>query len=204
MDKKRQDEIKKYFDGLYRSGITPWKNHPEEPQLNRFISLLRETNRDAKVLDVGCGDGWISIKLAESSFEVWGIDGSHKAIELAKALSSQEGVQFKTHFQVGDVLNLPYKKEFFDAAIDRGLFHHILPVNRSEYLNNILRVLKKGALFYLTVFSKKNPKGIGQMFDNREVEKIFSSHFKITYSSADKLSAKAPAHLLHFIMRKIT
>lgn len=87
--------------------------------------------------------------------------------------------------------------------MDRGLFHHILPENRDKYLKNILRVLKPNSLVYLSVFSDKNPLGIGQLFTKELVEKIFGPDFKIKYFKGDPYPTDAPAHLLHFILTSI-
>lgn len=202
MDRKEQDEIKKHFDRMHLTGILPWKHHPPEPALAYFLSYLKDNMPEAKLLDIGCGDGWITIKAAKTSFESWGIDGSETAISHAKQAAAEENVQEKVHFRVGDALALPYDPDFFDALIDRGLFHHILPENRSLYLENILRVLKQNSFMYLAVFGKNNPEGIGQRFSQADIESIFGSVFSLIYSKEDPSETDAPAHLLHFILKR--
>lgn len=197
-----QNDIKEHFERMYQAGNTPWKEHPPEPALSYFFKYLKENSPKAKLLDIGCGDGWISIKAAKLSFAVWGIDGSTTAIANAKESALREGLQDKVHFQVGNALDLPYKQNFFDALIDRGLFHHILPANRLVYLENILRVLKKKSFVYLAVFSHKNPVGIGQRFTKEEVDDLFGPHFKLMYDDQDPYPTPAPAHLLHFVLKR--
>ncbi|MCL5432910.1 MAG: class I SAM-dependent methyltransferase [Patescibacteria group bacterium] len=202
MDSRAQNEIKIYFDKLYQSGVTPWKEHPPEEMLERFLKYLKEKTSDTKVLDIGCGDGWISIKVAQFSFEVWGIDSSETAIEHARVLAKDNSLDYKAHFQVGDALNLPYKNNNFDALIDRGLFHHILPENRNVYLQNILRVLRKKSYIYLAVFSEKNFEGIGQRFTKKDIGDIFGQYFKIVYFDEDPYPSNAPAHLIHLVFER--
>jgi len=154
-DRIQQKHIQEHFERMFRAGDTPWVSSGPEPALEDFFELLAHTYPKARVLDIGCGNGWISIQAVQQGFEVWGIDSSETAIEEATLDAQAAWVTEKTHFQVGDVLDLPYEDHFFDAIIDRGLFHHILPENRALYRKNILRILKPKSVFYLAVFSTK-------------------------------------------------
>lgn len=202
MKLEEQKQIQEHFEGMYQRGLKPWTEHGDGPLLSDFFQLLKLTNPKAKILDIGCGNGWISIAAAKQGFDVWGIDSSETGIKEAKAKAKAVGVEKKTHFEVGDALNLPYDDNFFDALIDRGLFHHILPENRPLYFSNILPVLTPQALFYLSVFSMKNPKGIGQLFSKSLVKNLFGKHFQIRDFTVDPYPTNAPAHILHFILER--
>ncbi|OGG08204.1 hypothetical protein A3D05_05720 [Candidatus Gottesmanbacteria bacterium RIFCSPHIGHO2_02_FULL_40_24] len=202
MNLQSQNDIKNHFDRLYQADVTPWKNHPPEPAFYRFMNILKTDIPGAKILDIGCGDGWISQKAAKLSFEVWGIDSSETAINQAKGNTRANAINGKMHFRTGDALSLPYQTAFFDALLDRGLFHHILPENRRLYFKNILRVLKKKSYLYLAVFSYRNPENIGQRFEKNDVVNEFYPFFKIKNYSEDPFEHFAPAHLLHFIMER--
>ncbi|MFA5136026.1 MAG: class I SAM-dependent methyltransferase [Patescibacteria group bacterium] len=202
MNKQRQEDIKQHFEKLYQSGVTPWTDHPLEPALAYYMTYLKEKKPNAKILDLGCGDGWISVQAAKASFETWGIDSSPTAIESAKKRAQKERLDTKTHFLVGDALDLPYEDNFFDALVDRGLFHHVLVENRQAYLNNVVRVLKKKSVMYLAVFSDKNSMGIGQMFTKKSVSDLFGDRFSIVYFQQDPYPTSAPAHLIHFILKR--
>lgn len=202
MNLNDQKRIGQHFELMYQADQKPWTEHGPEPALKEFLKLLKKKYQAAKVLDIGCGDGWISILAAKAGHKVWGIDASVTAIIEAEETARQEGVGQKTHFQVGDALNLPYPKNFFDAAIDRGLFHHILPENHPVYFENILKVLKPESLAYLSVFSTKNPVGIGQLFTPELVDELFGKDFKTIFFEQDPFPTEAPAHLMHFILER--
>lgn len=170
----------------------------------KFLEILDNRGSPAKIIDIGCGDGWISLQAAARGHYVWGIDSSPKAIEQANKVAREKELEKKTDFRVGDALNLPYDENAFDAMIDRGLFHHILPDNRLLYFENVDRVLKNGSLVYLSVFSRRNPLGIGQRFEKEDIEELFSPYFKTIDFFRDPLITIAPAHLLHFILQKKT
>src|SRR3989339_674531 len=217
MDIAEQKQIQEHFERMYQFGQKPWTEHRPEPSLGKFFEILRtsrlakftlspieglarrvKVSIPAKILDIGCGNGWISIKAAKAGFEVWGIDSSETAIEEAIETAKDEGIEGNTDFQVGDALNLPYDESFFDALIDRGLFHHILPENRIAYFDNILRVLRSESLIYISVFSDKNPVGIGQLFTKELMEGLFGKNFTSIYYKEDPHLSDSPAHLLHF------
>lgn len=202
MDLHRQRHIQEHFDRLYRQGVKPWTEHGVEPPLDSFLKRLKEWRQRAQVLDLGCGDGWIAIRAAENGHPVWGIDSSKTAIEEANAAAREAGVAKRVLFTVGDGLNLPYEDEFFDAAVDRGFFHHVLPENQPLYFANLPRVLRIGALFYLVVFSMHNPVGIGQRFMPKTVTALFEPFFRVISIEADPFPTDSPAHLLHVTMER--
>lgn len=202
MNTEEQKRISEHFERMWRQGVTPWLSHKPEPLLQKYFQLLTKIFGMAKVLDIGCGNGWIALLAAKEGHEAWGIDSSDEAIKEANDNAKEEGFSDLAHFQVGDALNLPYQDSFFDGLVDRGLFHHILPQNRDNYLENILRVLKPKSLVYLSCFSDKNPLGIGQLFTKELIEKIFGPNFKILYFQEDPYPNDTPAHLLHFILKR--
>lgn len=56
--------------------------------------LKRSLSPDARVLDVGCGNGVISRHLGRMGFNVLGIDVSDKTIEKARSINPMPNVQF--------------------------------------------------------------------------------------------------------------
>ena len=203
MDVEKQKKIQENFEKMFQDGQKPWVDIGMEPALDKFFQVLSSKYPNAKILDIGCGDGWISIRAAREGFETWGIDSSETAIKEATDIAKEAEVNKATHFKVGDALNLPYEDNFFDALIDRGLFHHVLPENRSLYFQNILRVLKQRSLMYLHVFSTKNERSMGQLFTPEMIQELFGSDFTIIFSDEDPYPPKGyPVHLLHFIMER--
>ncbi len=197
----RQRDISKRFEERYQQDDTPWTRHPPEPMVDRFLAFLQDEKPDARVLDIGCGDGWLSLKAAERGLEVWGIDSSKTAIERARRESQRRGLSDRVEFSVGNALELAYEDDFFDAMLDRGLFHHILPENRSLYFDNILRVLKPRSYIYLSVFSTRSV-GEKNQFTRQDIEELYTS-FRIVAYEEDPYPTSAPAHLLHFIMERV-
>lgn len=97
---------------------------------------------------------------------------------------------------------MKYENNFFDVIIDRGLFHHILPKNRDPYIKNILKVTKKKSLIYLSVFSQRNEGSGFEPFDEEKILKYFGKNYSIDHFQADPFPTTAPAHLVHFILKR--
>ncbi len=99
----------------------------------------------AGILEVGCGPGQLSIRLARShGFAVTGLDLDPAMIERADAnarrSSGDDGP--RPTFVVGDVAALPFADESFDVVISTFSMHHW--ADRTAGLNEIARVLRPG------------------------------------------------------------
>jgi methionine biosynthesis protein MetW len=105
---------------------------------------LLEKHEKGKILDIGCGDGFISSIIAKGTgAEVHGLDISRHAVSKAK----ERGIAAK-------VLNLdrhtlPFKEDSFDAVFCGDVLEH---VNDTEnLLDNINHVLKPSGYLILSI-----------------------------------------------------
>ena len=107
-----------------------------------FITALA---KGAKVLDLGCGAGNDSAKLAASGLSVEGIDLSDKLIEIAKKKNPS------LKFIQGDILNLPYDDNSFDGIFAKASLLHIAKKDMPKALNEIKRVLRAEGVLHITI-----------------------------------------------------
>jgi ubiquinone/menaquinone biosynthesis C-methylase UbiE len=132
----------------------PWGKYPSE-SLIRFIAInFYKSNRsEIKILEVGCGTGANIWYISREGFSAYGIDGSKTAIEIAKKRLEEENLH--GNLVVGDIINLPYEDNFFDAVIDVECLYANNFENTQLILKEINRVLKNDGLFYSRTLSDK-------------------------------------------------
>src|SRR5215218_7989779 len=82
--------------------------------------LNQSLGKDARILDVGCGNGVISRHLGKQGFTVLGIDVSQKTIDTARALTHIPNVQF----QKMSAEELVATGETYDAVICSEVLEH--------------------------------------------------------------------------------
>jgi SAM-dependent methyltransferase len=101
-----------FFDDPY-SQLFPF---PDAAQTDKEVDALAELlpAPPARVLDVACGQGRHSIRLARRGYEVVGIDAS--ASFLATARAAATGVPVAVEFVESDMRDLGYDQEF-DVAL---------------------------------------------------------------------------------------
>jgi ubiquinone/menaquinone biosynthesis C-methylase UbiE len=111
-------------------------------------------NGEGKALDIGCGNGALTIKLANkfSAAKVTGIDYWGAQWEYSKgtceANAQAEGVADRVQFQKASASKLPFEDNYFDAAVSNFCFHEVTDVrDKREVIREALRVVKKGGKF---------------------------------------------------------
>lgn len=191
------------FEDMYQRGDMPWIDPKgnEPPEVKEFVHALVALNiKKPVVVDMGCGNGWISVMLAKRSCVVYGIDASGSAINKAKALAEKEGVRSLVDFRLGDVTNLPYQPRSFDGAFDRGLFHHIPGGFIERYKKELLRVLRDKSIYSLSHFSLRTPLSYGVPRAKSEIEEFFGKEFDLISFHEDPIVEEP--HLNHYVFRR--
>lgn len=127
-----------------------WKN----PSIESYYLVNRWKSQDKKdFLDLGCGLGRHSILFGKNGFNVDCFDISKEAIEKTKEWAEKEGLQFK--YQIGDMLNIPYDRDSFDAILCRNVISHTDTEGMKKVVQELKRVLRKNGECYITLGSKE-------------------------------------------------
>jgi SAM-dependent methyltransferase len=91
--------------------------------------------RPGRVLEVGCGQGWASEWIKdELGADLVAVDQSERMVELTR----RRGVDA----HVGDVQDLAFEDESFDAALAAWMLYHVPDLDRG--LSELARVLRPG------------------------------------------------------------
>ena len=118
------------------------------------VSTLREafegalTPRSIRVLDLGCGGGFLANALAEQGFQVVGLDRSPEALAVARRHDSTGRVDY----QCGDAGQLPFPAQSFDAVALMDFLEHV--EDPALILREVSRVLKPGGLWLFHTFNR--------------------------------------------------
>jgi trans-aconitate methyltransferase len=109
-----------------------------------------------RILDLGCGTGQLTQKIAESGADVLGLDAS--ADMIGQARQNYPRLQFV----LADAAALKFENEF-DAVFSNAALHWIL--DRAGVVAGIARVLKKGGRFVAEFGGKGNVRILERAID---------------------------------------
>jgi len=133
----KKEEVKKFFEqtNIYFNYDYNIKIRTET--VAEFIGDKYYSN----VLDMPCGNGFISLKNSKQFTALTLVDFSENMIALAKQIAEQEKV---THvsFYCGDIFETNFNNKEFDLIISLGILAHIDDVDK--FLNYIQSKVKKG------------------------------------------------------------
>lgn len=137
----------------------------------RLLVQELDPQKNDKILDVGCGDGFYLYLLSQlGNFDLTGIDSDAKAIANAK---KQVGKRTVTYV-VGDIYHMPFVDGTFTKIVLSEVLEH-LPDDRKGLLE-IKRVLKKGGIICATVPHWNYPFFWDPL--NYLLQRIFKTHVK--------------------------
>lgn len=119
-----------------------------------FSDQLHEYRRHAgkRVLDVGCGNGYVLSRFARQGADAYGIDLTQRAIELSKARFTLAGLPGT--FAVGSVELLPWPDDTFDCVTSMGVLHHT--PDTSAAVAEVRRVLKPGGRLIVMFYHRNS------------------------------------------------
>jgi 2-polyprenyl-6-hydroxyphenyl methylase/3-demethylubiquinone-9 3-methyltransferase len=111
--------------------------------------LGAQAPQGAKVLDLGCGGGFITIPLACRGYDIRGIDISANALAVAQK-HLPEGK--KISFRQGDVCHLRETAGTYDAVLMMDILEHL--EDREAAIGEASRMLKPDGLFLFHTFNR--------------------------------------------------
>lgn len=114
-----------------------------EGRTQKFLRLLPDPT-SLNILEIGCGNGELTIGLSKYVSRYVGVDVSGERIKRLREL--QNDVLSFRHVE-GTIM--PFSNDEFDVAISMQLFEHLHPDDVSTHLSEIYRVLKPGGHYFI-------------------------------------------------------
>lgn len=131
----------RYFDGV-DSRFSPCGFRDDNRYYERLLEPLLSVRRSGRALDVGCGYGYLTRRLARH-FETTGIDVSDAAIRRCRETLPE------LRFEVHEVEQpFPMEEATFDVVTLTDVLEHLVEPERM--LRNVHRVLADGGVLYVT------------------------------------------------------
>lgn len=111
---------------------------------------------DGLVLDLGCGDGWLTPVLTERAEAVIGVDSSQAMLDLAqRRLADRHGA---VSFRLGSLEHLPVADGEAEGAVFSLVLHHL--AQPAVALGEARRALKPGGRLVVLDFDKHDEEGL--------------------------------------------
>ena len=107
-------------------------------------------HKGMKVLDVGCGGGFISEELSKFGLHVTGVDQSSESIRVASEHASSSGLSINYLCACGE--DLPFNNGFFDMVFCCDVLEHVS--DPCKVISEISRVLKNGGWFFFDTINR--------------------------------------------------
>jgi len=126
----------------------------EERTKSEIQFLVEELGltKSMSILDLGCGFGRHSIKLAKLGHHVTGIDRMDGFINAGKKRADYEGVRI--NFIKKDMRHVEFNEEFERALLLFTAFGYFSDDENLEVLKNISKALVPGGLFCFDIFNR--------------------------------------------------
>lgn len=137
---ERQRIEQEYHDAKYNGNLIQTDYNFREEIYYRFFWEQIGDVSGLKILDFGCGNGWVSIQLAKKGAKkVYGIDISGELIKKGNMWVENEGFSSKIDLKKMPGEKLVFPGEFFDLILGSAILHH---TEIELALKSIFRVLK--------------------------------------------------------------
>lgn len=165
----RKKEEGKFHDAVRNKGLAESNQERFERLTSnrKFYSIIRASEefknrflikncRNKKVLDYCCGNGPVTLFLAEKGANAYGVDISPVSIENCKKEAIKKGLDKNTHFFVMDAEKLEFEDNFFDLIVCCGVLHHLDVAKAYLELSRVLKpegkIFCNEPLFYNPIF----------------------------------------------------
>jgi len=138
--------------------ITWFGDEPAPRYWKRFFKQGKKLGIN-RVLDLGCGSGRNTQLLMELGYDFYGCDLYGKMVETTiSRLIKNDFPQKEAEFRIikASMLNLPYKKRFFDTILSNGIYHNLYSIEELEMtIKESTRVLQPNGFICFNLFSSR-------------------------------------------------
>lgn len=134
--------------------ITSWRLRESA---RRWMLQAVTWRGDERVLDVGCGNGFLLTEVAKhltsgsvTGIDLWKTNAGDQSPDLARRNAGLEGVADRVEIQNVDARAMPFEDSRFDVIVSSLMLHHAGgSPDREKVVREMVRVLKPGGAILL-------------------------------------------------------
>jgi ubiquinone/menaquinone biosynthesis C-methylase UbiE len=151
----------RHYDELIEKESRHWgevKQDPNNPQIwhdqklfeiffgNEYRQFVeRVVANGPRVLELGCGEGNLTLELASAGMDITAIDLSADRIERAREKAKKLNPTIQPNWLVADLNTFPLPRNAFDCVVAHDSLHHILQLR--YVCDEVAHALKPGGYF---------------------------------------------------------
>ncbi len=142
------DKTRKGFEESFAAGDFYDRQTQDCTHLERILKFI-EIRDGMRILDLGCGSGYLSFPIAAGhpGCEVIGLDIVSGALDANRSRASEEGLKNLTFISY-DGIDFPFAPGTFDWIVTRYALHHFPDIEHS--IEEIRRCLKGGGRLFIS------------------------------------------------------
>lgn len=147
-----------FFRFMYDRESAAWERRRDEPEHRELVErtadeLANVVAPPGPVADLGCGPGTHALALARRGYDVVGVDGSPRMVEVARTRAARDEID--ATFDVHDV-NAPFP--FVDASLGGALASLVIQhlPHPAAFIAEIRRCLRPGGHLLITAPARDN------------------------------------------------
>lgn len=152
---------KEIWENQYKGGKWDYlKQLSQHSRYSLIIGYIQELKKNAKILDVGCGEGILSQKICSSYYSYYkGIDFSKEAIEMAKEKKSN-----KDSFEIVDAFKYQ-SSEKFDVIVFNEILYYFKDNKILDLVNKYEKFLTDKGIFIVSMYFNERTNYISKLLE---------------------------------------
>lgn len=178
------DEEAEHYDKWYE---TKMGAHADKVETECAFRLFK-VEPGMRILDVGCGTGNFSLKLAQKGALVTGVDSSREMLEVARKKAKKKKLDII--YKEMDAQKLGFSDDNFDAVLSMAALEFVS--DYPEMISEMFRVCKKGGSILVGTINRDSAWGkLYQQAGSQEPTSVFRHAHLRTPAELRKVNSEA-------------
>ena len=192
-----RDAMSLFYRLIYTVGVTPWEKMAKLPAAKQIDGLFdrEQEGREppyGKALDLGCGSGIWSVKLAQRGWDVTGVDNVDKALRRARERAQQTGATVRLIEADVAALGAAGIGDGFRLLVDFGMIHGLSEEQRAAAAREITAVAAPDATLLILAFPPAHRGPLPRGMSHDEITEAFREWETADQHKLDTTDAPRP------------